>query len=85
MQRLKIVVSAWGSTGDVLPPIAVGAALRRRGHDVRFVGNPVFERPVHDAGMTMVPVGRAEDHHRMMDDVELFDASKKSTSSIFDD
>ena len=85
MQRLKILVSAWGSTGDVLPPIAVGAALRCRGHDVSFVGNPFFERPVRDAGMTMIPVGRAEDHRRMMDDVELFDVSKKSTSSIFDD
>ena len=30
MQRLKILVSAWGSTGDVLPPIAVGAALMQR-------------------------------------------------------
>ena len=85
MQRLKILVSAWGSTGDVLPPIAVGAALRCRGHDVSFVGNPFFERPVRDAGMTMIPVGRAEDHRRMMDDVDLFDVSKKSTWSIFDD
>ena len=85
MQRLKILVSAWGSAGDVLPPIAVGAALRGRGHEVTFVGNPIFERPVRAAGLTMVPVGRAEDHRRMMDDVELFDVSKKSTSSIFDD
>lgn len=84
MQRLKILVSAWGSTGDVLPPIAVGAALRCRGHDVSFVGNPFFERPVRDAGMTMIPVGRAEDHRRMMDDVDLFDVSKKSALSIFD-
>jgi rhamnosyltransferase subunit B len=84
MQRLKILVSAWGSTGDVLPPIAVGAALRRRGHEVSFVGNPVFERPAREAGLTMIPVGRAEDHRRMMDDVELFDSSKKSPLSIFD-
>jgi len=83
MQRLKILVSAWGSTGDVLPPIAVGAALQSRGHEVSFVGNPTFERPVRDAGMTMIPVGRVEDHQRMMADVELFDVSKKSTSSIF--
>lgn len=84
MQRLKILVCAWGSTGDVLPPIAVGAALRRRGHDVSFVGNPFFERPVRDAGMTMIPVGRAEDHRRMMNDAELFDINKTSPLSIFE-
>ena len=50
---MKIVASSFGSAGDFLPTLAVGAALRRRGHEVQFVGNPfyVLHRVLSDDSM----------------------------------
>ncbi len=40
-----------------MPALAVGAALARRGHRVRFVGNPFHERRVRNAGLDFVAAG----------------------------
>jgi len=34
---VRRLASSFGSAGDFLPTLAAAAALRRRGHDVRFV------------------------------------------------
>lgn len=80
---MNILVSSWGSTGDVLPPIAIGWELKRRGHRVTFAGNPYFTRLVHDAGLEMLPVGSVADHEKLMADSELFDSVKRSRESVF--
>jgi rhamnosyltransferase subunit B len=60
-ERMKCVVSSFGSAGDFLPTLAVAAALRRRGHAVRFVANPFYERPATNAGLDLVPAGERLD------------------------
>jgi len=57
---MKIVVAAYGSRGDVEPAIAVGAELRRRGHDVRMATTvpPEMRAYVESAGLVSVPYGR---------------------------
>nr|QEO74284.1 glycosyltransferase [uncultured bacterium] len=62
---MNVVISGWGSSGDVVPRIAVGAAVARRGHHVTFVGNPFFAGHARDAGMAFAPVGTIEDHERL--------------------
>lgn len=54
---MKCVVSSFGSAGDFLPTLSVGAALRRRGHDVRFVANPFYESRARNAGLHFIPAG----------------------------
>ena len=39
----RIVVTTFGSTGDLNPFIALGIALRSRGHDVLFAVEANFE------------------------------------------
>jgi len=79
---MNILISSWGSTGDVLPPIAVGSELVRRGHQVAFLGNPYHAALVEQAGLTMIPVGRAADHERMMSDKWLMDVERRSADAI---
>ncbi|HEY1842028.1 MAG TPA: glycosyltransferase [Mycobacterium sp.] len=57
---MKIVVAVYGSRGDVEPGIAVGAELRRRGHDVvmALTVPPGMRAYVESAGLVAVPYGR---------------------------
>lgn len=83
---MKVLVSAWGTAGDVLPTIAVGWELRRRGHEVIFAGSPYFLRAAREAGLAFVPTGREGDHERMMADSALFDRARlKSFQDIIEE
>ncbi len=57
----KILVTAFGSLGDVLPFIGIGSELRARGHDVTFIGNPYFATHAAEAGLVLYPVGTMAD------------------------
>lgn len=48
---MRMLIMAVGSLGDILPFTAVGAELRRRGHDVIFYGNDYFKHHVEEAGL----------------------------------
>ncbi|MEN0077068.1 MAG: glycosyltransferase, partial [Paracraurococcus sp.] len=48
---MRLALLASGSTGDVRPIVALGAALRRRGHEVRVVTDPGSRRMVEAAGL----------------------------------
>jgi UDP:flavonoid glycosyltransferase YjiC (YdhE family) len=54
---MKCIVTSFGSAGDQFPTIALAAALRRRGHDVRFVANPSCSVQVAAAGLELIPAG----------------------------
>lgn len=49
----RIVHQAFGSLGDLHPHIAVGAALRARGHDVTIATHPPYRSRVETAGLRM--------------------------------
>lgn len=40
---LNILIPAFGSVGDVLPFVGIGAELTRWAHDVTLIANPHFE------------------------------------------
>ncbi len=54
---LRVLVTTVGSSGDVHPFVAIGAALRDRGHDVTMLVNPYFESTVRGAGLDYAPLG----------------------------
>lgn len=61
---MRIALSAAGTRGDVQPMIALGLALRARGHHVRLCGPPDFHGSTVDAGLPFFPVG--PDVHQMI-------------------
>jgi UDP:flavonoid glycosyltransferase YjiC (YdhE family) len=52
-----IVISAVGTLGDFLPFLALGQALRSRGHKIRLAINPAFLGLAEAAGLSAVPCG----------------------------
>jgi len=61
---MRIALSAVGTRGDVQPMVALGLALRARGHHVRLCAPPDFHGATIDAGLPFFPVG--PDIHEMM-------------------
>ncbi len=53
----RFLLSTWGSSGDLHPFLALGAALRRRGHQVTLVGFPAWETKARAAGLDFVAAG----------------------------
>jgi len=62
-----------GSTGDVLPFVAVGRALRARGHDVTVGANPHFAGLIERAGLDFAAVGDADEYDAMCGSPKLMD------------
>lgn len=73
---MRCIVTSFGSAGDFLPTLALSAALRRRGHDVRFVANPFYESRVRSAGLELIPAGEYYDlYQRFEQNPSYADAS----------
>ncbi|KAH7150277.1 hypothetical protein B0J13DRAFT_549849 [Dactylonectria estremocensis] len=54
---LQIVIQVVGSRGDVQPFVALGTALRRRGHRVRLATHDVFATFVRSTGLEFYAIG----------------------------
>ncbi|MDB5307685.1 MAG: glycosyl transferase [Gemmataceae bacterium] len=59
---MRALLVSIGTAGDLLPFIAVGKALRRRGHDVTVLGNGYFRDVAEREGLRFVAVIPAEEH-----------------------
>lgn len=62
---MRVVMASIGTAGDVHPYVAIALALKRRGHEVVMVANPVFKDRVLGAGIGFWGVG-TEDEYRAM-------------------
>ena len=69
---MHLIVTAFGSYGDVLPMVGIGAAARARGHRVQAVTNPYFKQVVEDAGLELLPLGTAEEYLRLAEHPDLW-------------
>ena len=58
---MRVLITAIGTSGDVNPFIAVGIALKERGHEVVLLVNPYFEGQVRGAGLEYLPLGEPID------------------------
>ncbi len=61
-----------GSSGDVHPFIALGLALRARGHRVSFVANGHFGPLIQRVGLDFVEFGTADEYDTMLTDPDLW-------------
>lgn len=69
---MKIVVAAWGTTGDVYPLLAVVERLLRRGHEVRVCAPALYKERIQHIGADYREVGIAfelKQFHKAMDDI----------------
>ncbi|MBZ0283370.1 MAG: glycosyltransferase [Anaerolineae bacterium] len=62
-----------GSAGDVYPFLALGAQLKRRGHQVTLVTSLYFEEIVKQEGLDFIPVGTREDYLKIVQNPDLWD------------
>jgi UDP:flavonoid glycosyltransferase YjiC (YdhE family) len=69
---LHFLLAPVGSTGDVLPFIGIGRALRVRGHDVTLVASQRFGRATEQAGLRFVGTHSEQDYHRFTNDPDLW-------------
>lgn len=63
-----ILMTAIGSHGDVLPQIAIGRALKARGHRVELFVSAFFVSLVEAAGLTAHPGGTVEEYENLLRD-----------------
>ena len=82
---MNVVIARWGSSGDVLPSVAVGRELRRRGHSVTLVANPHFKAQATDAGLSFAAVGTLSDYEKLTTDPDVWERSRKSPEQIYTD
>jgi rhamnosyltransferase subunit B len=69
---MHVFLSAFGSYGDVLPMVGLGAAARARGHRVQVLVNPYFQSVVEGAGLEMVALGSADEYRELMQHPDLW-------------
>ena len=69
---MTILLLTIGSAGDVHPFVAIGLALRRRGHTVKLITNPYFGAAAGRAGLDVVPLGTAEEFSSALNDPKVW-------------
>jgi rhamnosyltransferase subunit B len=69
---LNVLLVTLGSAGDVHPFIALGLALRARGHRTTILTNPFFQPLIEEQGLGFVPLGTTEDFESALDDPNLW-------------
>lgn len=69
---MHLILSAFGSYGDVLPMVGLGAAVRSRGHRVSVIVNPYFQSVIEGAGLEMLPLGTAGEYRELMEHPDLW-------------
>ena len=69
---MKIVIVAWGTTGDVYPVLALAERLLDRGHHVRVCAPSIYKDKILEIGTDFYEVGVAfelAEFHKAMDTV----------------
>jgi rhamnosyltransferase subunit B len=75
-RRLNVLLPTLGSAGDVHPFIALGRALRARGHRATLITNPFFQESIEAQGLDFLPVGTVADVQSAVADPDLWHPNK---------
>jgi rhamnosyltransferase subunit B len=73
---LHVLLPTLGSAGDVHPFIALGLALRARGHRATILTNPYFQPLIEQLGLHFLPVGTLADVDAAIADPNLWHPRK---------
>lgn len=82
---MKFIATSFGSAGDFLPTLSVGAALRAAGHQVLFVSNPFYESLALSAGLDFLPAGKRINVFTELERNPLYMDSIKGPDAIWTD
>ena len=72
----RYVITALGSAGDVYPFLAIGRALKARGHDVVLYASEYFIEKIDRAGLTFGGGSSREQFERLIRDPRLWHPTK---------
>ena len=73
---LHVLLPTMGSAGDVHPFIALGVALKARGHRATILTNPIFQALIEAQGLGFLPVGSAAEANAAIANPELWHLRK---------
>ena len=76
LHSLQVLLPTMGSAGDVHPFIALGAALKTRGHRAIILTNPIFQELIEAQGIGFLPVGSAAEASAAIANPELWHLRK---------
>lgn len=80
---MKVVVSTFGSAGDVFPMLGLALALRGRGHAVTFATNPYFADTVARHGLPFEPLGTTAEFEATIRNPDLW-SPRRGFRTVFD-
>jgi rhamnosyltransferase subunit B len=69
---MRVLLTPFGSAGDVHPFVGLGLALKRRGHDVTVITGAYFEKLVRRVGLDMVPLGSVQEFLDVLHDADAW-------------
>jgi rhamnosyltransferase subunit B len=73
---LQVLLPTLGSAGDVHPFIALGLALKARGHRATIITNPMFQPLIETQGLGFVPMGTVEEAQAIIANPDLWHPRK---------
>jgi len=59
---MRLLLTAFGSYGDVFPLVGLGAAMHARGHQVAVITSPHFRSVVEGANLELIPLGTEQEY-----------------------
>ncbi|GMQ80077.1 MAG: glycosyltransferase [Planctomycetia bacterium] len=69
---MNFILTALGSAGDVHPFAGLGQHLRRRGHHVTLLANPVFRPLIEKLDLEFVPLGTADQYEEVLHNPDVW-------------
>ncbi|HEX5012227.1 MAG TPA: nucleotide disphospho-sugar-binding domain-containing protein [Planctomycetota bacterium] len=69
---MRILMNTFGSAGDTLPFIAIGRALKARGHEVIVLANEDFRGSVESAGLRFLANGTSDQMRELTGNPDLW-------------
>lgn len=78
----RFLLCTWGSSGDLHPFIALGKALRQRGHQVTLAGIPSWEAKVKASEINFLPAAKSHTMDSLRGNEKLFSQEKFGLTSL---
>ena len=73
---MHVLIYCPGSAGDVYPFIAIGQALKRRGHNVELLASAPFREKIEHGGLGFIEAGSKEKYDEVIQNPDLWHPRK---------
>jgi UDP:flavonoid glycosyltransferase YjiC (YdhE family) len=73
---MHVLLTPFGSAGDVYPLIGIGRELLHRGHRITMITNAYFEDIARRAGFDFAPFSSREDYFKLIENPDLWHPQK---------